>query len=27
MPPALARATYCGIQSGPRILLAISTTM
>ena len=27
MPPAFARATYSGIQSGPRIWFAISTTM
>ena len=27
VPPLLAAATYCFIQSAPRILLAISTTM
>ena len=27
MPPSLARATYSGIQSSPRMRLAISTTM
>ena len=27
IPPSLARSTYSGNQSGPRILFAISTTM